>query len=167
MKPFSVFILIIFIITACKDDNKQASVTSTTIQTAIEKVRLTSLKGEPIDLKLYKGKAVFINFWATWCTPCVLEMPAIRNAMDSLKNEDIEFLFASDESAEEIEGFEKKYSYHFSYYRSNNIEELGIMTLPTTFIFDKNGKQVYSEIGYHNWDNRSNLDMLLKFAKGE
>lgn len=163
MKIFSTLFLIVFVTAGCKD-NQQTSNTSTTSHSDIEKVKLTSLKGEPIDLRKYRGKAVFINIWATWCTPCVQEMPTIRNAMDSLRNKDIEFLFASDESAEEIEDFEKKVGYRFNYYRADNIEELGIMTLPTTYIYDKNGKQVYSEIGYHDWNEGKNFDMLLKYS---
>lgn len=162
MKIFSILFFIVLITGNCR--NNQAS-NAGTGQIEIEKVKLTNLKGESIDLKQFKGKVLFINFWATWCKPCVLEMPTIRKAMDSLKNENIEFLFASDESAEEIESFEKKYSFHFNYFKANNIEELAIMVLPTTFIFDKNGKQVFSEAGYRDWSDTKNIGMLLNLAK--
>lgn len=163
MKIFLILFFIVLISANCK--NNQTSNIPATGQIEIKKVKLTSLKGESIDLEQFKGKVVFINFWATWCKPCVLEMPTIRNAMDSLRNENIEFLFASDESAVEIEGFEKKYGYRFNYYRADNIEELAIMVLPTTFIFDKNGKQIYSEVGYHDWNETKNLDILLNLVK--
>ena len=164
MKILSILFFIVLITANCKND-KQASHTPATGKTEIERVRLTSLKGESIDLGQFKGKVVFINFWATWCKPCVLEMPTIRNAMDSLRNENIEFLFASDESAGEIESFEKKYGYSFNYFRADNFEELAIMVLPTTVIFDKNGKQAYSEVGYHDWNETRNFDILLKLVK--
>ena len=163
MKIFSILFFIALITANCR--NNQTSTIPATGQIEIEKVKLTGLDGESIDLKQFKGKVVFLNFWATWCKPCVLEMPTIRNAMDSLKNENIEFLFASDESAEEIENFEKTHGYRFNYYRADNLEELAIMILPTTFIFDKNGNQVYSETGYHDWNETKNFDMLLKLVR--
>lgn len=163
MKIFSILFFIVLITANCR--NNQTSNIPAKGQIEIEKINLTGLKGESIDLKQFKGKVVFVNFWATWCKPCVLEMPTIRNAMDSLRNENVEFLFASDESAEEIENFEKTHGYRFNYYRAVNIEELAIMILPTTFIFDKNGKQVYSEAGYHDWSETNNFDMLLKLVR--
>lgn len=163
MKIFSILFFIVLITANCK--NNRTSNIPATGQIEIEKVKLTSLKGESIDLKQFKGKTVFLNFWASWCKPCVLEMPTIKNAMDSLRNNNIEFLFASDETVEEIESFEKNYGYHFNYYRANNLEELEIMLLPTTFIFDKNGKQVYSEAGYHDWNDPKNLDLLINLAR--
>ena len=158
-----IFLFFIFLIPAC--NTTPAKRQGLDLVTDILKIRLTTLEDTPIDLSKYKGKTVFINFWATWCKPCVLEMPTIRNAMDSLRNENIEFLFASDENVEDIKSFENMYGYHFNYYRADNIEELAIMVLPTTFIFDKNGKRVYSEAGYHDWNEPKNFDMLLKLAK--
>ena len=160
-------ILSVFIITACKDPEKQESKPVSLSQTAIEKVKLTSLNGELIDMKQYNGKTVFINFWATWCKPCIEEMPTIRKAMDLLKNEKIEFVFASNEAMEEIQTFETEHRYGFNYTMVGNLEGLDIIGLPTTFIFDKGGKQVFSEMGYRKWDDKANIDLLLKIAKPE
>ena len=159
--------LLVFIITACNDPEKQESKPVSLSQTAIEKVKLTSLKGELIDMKQYNGKTVFINFWATWCKPCVEEMPTIKKAKELLKDEKIEFLFASDEATKEIQAFENENNYGFYYTRAGNIEQLNIIGLPTTFIFDKDGKQVFSEMGYRKWDDKANVDLLLKIAKPE
>lgn len=164
IKPLA---LLVFIITACNDSKKQESKPVSFSQIEVEKVKLTSLAGKPIEMKQYKGKTVFINFWATWCKPCLEEMPTIKKAMDILKNEKIEFLFASDESTEEIRAFETEHSYGLYYTRAGNIEELNIIGLPTTFIFDKDGKQVFSEMGYRKWDDKANIDLLLKIAKPE
>ncbi|HET9433873.1 MAG TPA: TlpA disulfide reductase family protein [Chitinophagaceae bacterium] len=158
---------VVFIITACNDSKKQESKPVSFSQIEVEKVKLTSLAGKPIEMKQYKGKTVFINFWATWCKPCLEEMPTIKKAMGFLEDEKIEFLFASDESTEEIHAFETEHSYGLYYTRAGNIEELNIIGLPTTFIFDKDGKQVFSEMGYRKWDDKANIDLLLKIAKPE
>jgi thiol-disulfide isomerase/thioredoxin len=168
MKLFNkpLFVLL-FIAASCSDSKKQEPKSISTFQAEIEKVKLTSLKGMTIDMKQYNGKAVFINFWATWCKPCREEMPTIKKAMDLFKDEKIEFLFASDESTEEIQAFETEHSYGFNYTRAANMEDLNIIGLPTTFIFDKDGKQVFSEMGYRKWDDKANIDLLLKIARPE
>jgi thiol-disulfide isomerase/thioredoxin len=155
------FLVIFFVVllTGCKD-NKEKS--SSPVPTQIEKVKITTLNNEPIKLDKYKGKTVLINFWATWCKPCVQEMPTLKNAIDSLKGQEIEFLFASDESEEDILAFEKQMGYQLNYVKAENINELGIMGLPTTFVFDKNGNQAFSEMGYLKWDDQANLDLLIE-----
>ena len=166
MKLFIKSLIVLLVVAAsCSEPGKQKSKAISSSQTEIEDVKLTSLQGMAIDMKQYKGKPVFMNFWATWCKPCIDEMPTIKNAMDHFKEEKIEFLFASDESAEEIQAFETEHRYGFNYARVGNMEDLNIIVLPTTFIFDKDGKQVFSEAGYRKWDDKANIDLLLKIAK--
>jgi len=163
---FNLFLLLL-LATACKVPKKKESQSSTIPPTEIEKIKLSSLNGEPIDMTQYTGKTVFVNFWATWCQPCIEEMPTIRKAKDSLKDKNIEFLFASDETPEQIKNFESEHHYGFNYVTVGNTEDLNILGLPTTFIFEKNGKRVFSEIGYRKWDDKTNIDLLLKIAKPE
>jgi thiol-disulfide isomerase/thioredoxin len=163
-------ILIIFIslITpACREQKLKDEKTEPASRTGIEKVRLTSLNGQVVDLNNYKTKTVFINFWATWCKPCIEEMPTIKNAMNSFKGKNIEFLFASDETRDEIQRFEAAHDYNLNYLIAGNMEELNIMGLPTTFIFNKNGKLVFSEMGYRKWDNPANIDLIKKITDQE
>ena len=166
MKLFHLIsLLIFFVIIGCNDSEKNEP--GSTLQTEIEKVNLTNLKGEPIDFKKYKGKVVFVNFWATWCKPCIEEMPTIKNAMNSFKSKSIEFLFASDETRDEIQGFEAVHNYNLNYLIAGNMEELNIIGLPTTFIFNKNGKLVFSEMGYRKWDDPANIDLIMKIVDQE
>ena len=154
-------------ITACKDISKEKPDAGESLQTTIDKVKLISLNGQPVDMKQYKGKTILINFWATWCKPCLEEMPSIKKAKEIMKNENIEFLFASNETAGEIEVFNKEHDYGFNYVIAGNLEELNIMGLPTTFIFNTDGKLVFSEMGYRKWDDKTNIDLILKIAKQE
>ena len=150
-----------------KENNKVEQVILNRPASELDKIKLTNLDNSAVDLKQYKGKTIFINFWATWCKPCIEEMPTIKKAMDLFKDEKIEFLFASDESAEEIQAFESGHNYGFYFTRAGNIDHLNIIGLPTTFIFDKEGKQVFSEMGYRKWDDKTNIDLLLKIIKPE
>ena len=166
MKLFSGTLILIFVfVTACKDSKKSESKPKASLQTEIEKVKLTNLKGESIDMKQYKGKTVFVNFWASWCGPCIAEMPSLKNAKDSLQNEKIEFLFASDESKEEIETFSSQHEYDFKYVRAQSLEELNITGLPTTFIFNPEGKMVFSEMGARQWNSPESIALIKKIIK--
>lgn len=118
----------------------------------------------PVDLERFKGKVVFINVWATWCAPCVREMPSISRAKQKLGDEKVEFLFASNESKEEIEEFIKENHFDIHFVRLENFEEMTITALPTTFIFDAEGELVYSESGFRQWDDSSSLELISRIA---
>lgn len=163
---FKINFLFLIIICACKNANetneaskKQKEISQQKIP--ITQIYLNDLKGQPIDLEKYKGKTVFINFWATWCKPCREEMPSIQEAMKILKDEKVEFLFASDESADQIEEFKATNEYSFNYVKVESLSELNIMGLPTTFIFNPNGELIFSEMGYRKWNDKDNIDLIL------
>jgi|SRR5688572_17967531 len=168
MNIFSKLGLFFFLgIIACKDVTKHKPDSTESVQTTIDEVKLISLTDQPIDMKQYKDKTVFINFWATWCKPCLEEMPSIQKAMDTLSNENIIFLFASEETSDQIEDFKRSHSYPFQLVRVENLAELNIMALPTTFIFNKQGNRVFSEMGYRKWDDKTNIDLITKIARQE
>ncbi len=158
-------IALLFGIGGCVGDNRDKSDSHTEENLEIGKIALKDLNDHVINLKEYKGKIIFINFWATWCKPCLEEMPSIQKAQEILKDKNIVFLFASDELAEQIENFKSEYDYNFNYVRTENLAELNILALPTTFIFDIHGKLVFNEMGYRKWDDKTNIDLILKIAK--
>lgn len=80
----------------------------------LDSFQLKTLQGEAIDMNAYRGKTVFINVWASWCRPCVQEMPTIASAMEKVKDEDIIFLFASSEELEEIAAFRDHRAFPFN-----------------------------------------------------
>lgn len=156
---FSLSVVLLFI--GCKEANKDKPVTILPDKT-FEKVKLADLKGNSFSLKQYAGKTIFLNFWATWCKPCIAEMPTIEKAQNILNKEEVIFLMASSEATEEIDAFRKAHNFNFNYCLIQNSEELGIQSLPTTYIFNSEGKLVFSESGYRKWDEKSNIDTILK-----
>ncbi len=148
-----------------KEKNKDEQFVPTIVESETDKIKLTDLDSKPIDLNQYRGKTIFINFWATWCKPCLQEMPSIQKAQEQLKNENIVYLFASDEAVEQIEKFKTNHQYPFHYVRAENMEALNIMALPTTYIFNPQGKLVFSEMGYRKWDDKNNIDLLINIGK--
>jgi len=159
-----VFGLIFLLFLGCGKANKTESRSSDDL---ISKIMLVDLKGNSVNLSSYKGKAVFINFWATWCKPCILEMPTLVRAQEKFKNANIVFLFASNEEPDQIMKFQDKHSYDFNYVRVENLEELNIQALPTTYIFNPAGKLEFSEAGYRTWDAADNIEMISKIINHE
>ena len=155
---------LLFGLLGCNGQSKDKPVPVIRQDWEFDRVKLTDLKRRPIDLKQYQGKTIFINFWATWCKPCIEEMPSIKKAQNILRNEDLVFLLASGENVEEIDAFRNAHDYKFNYARIENSEELGIQVLPTTFIFNPEGELIFSEQGNRKWDEKNNIDMILKIA---
>lgn len=129
-------------------------------ETEIEKVKLTELNGAEINLADFEGKAVFINFWATWCGPCIKEMPTIEKAQAALKDKDVVFLMASNEDVDEIREFTERRPLDLRFVRLLNMEELNIPALPTTFIYDREGTLKFSETGTRDWSKPENIKLI-------
>ncbi len=166
---YKLAVIILICLMSCnekaKEKDKDEQVVTAIIESETDKIKVTDLDSKAIDLNQYKGKTIFINFWATWCKPCLQEMPSIQQAQELLKNEDIVFLFASDEAVEQIEQFKTTHPYPFHYVRAENMEALNIMALPTTYIFSPEGKLVFSEMGFRKWDDKDNIDLLMNIIK--
>ena len=145
----------------CSSKNKEKN----TIR--LDDIKLSTLSGEKIDMEEFKGKTVFINFWATWCKPCVQEMPTINSAQSMFNDNDVVFLFASNEEIDRINAFSTKHPYEFRYVKLENMEELKIQALPTTFIFDSDGELQFSETGFRMWDEQTNIDLISKIKNHE
>lgn len=129
---------------------------------------MTDLKGEEVNLSDFQGKVIFINFWATWCPPCVGEMPGIQTLYDKYKdNPDIKFVIFSNENPETIKSFIQKKEYTFPVYYSDKTPpaEFATEAIPATFLISKTGKITIKEIGASNWGGEKMfgiVDDLLK-----
>jgi len=114
------------------------------------------LDGKKVSLADYKGKVVLLNIWATWCAPCVAEMPSMEKLYQELKDEDFELLAVSvDESGVEVvTPFMKKHKLSFPVLldTQGDIKSLYQLTgIPESFIMDKDGIIVEKVIGPRDW----------------
>ena len=138
---------------------------NSTSKKAINGIVLRNLDDQTIDLATYKGKTIFLNFWATWCKPCITEMPSIERAKQILSNENFVFLAASDESFDKIRKFKEKHEVTFLFVRlESGLESQNIYSLPTTFVFSPEGELVINEVGAKVWDSPQELEKLQKFS---
>ena len=157
------FILILGIL-GCNRAEKGNPLPGSEINTDIPKVSLMDLQEQPIPLEKYKGKTVFLNFWASWCKPCIEEMASLEQAQNQLANKGVVFLLASNESIAQINEFSISHGYKLDFVHVNNFDALNIQALPTTFIFDAKGKLVFSEMGARNWNENANINLILNIT---
>lgn len=118
---------------------------------------LSDLAGQPYRLSAQRGKVVLINFWATWCPPCVAEMPRLQRAWLQLKGEPFSLVaVALDEQVTTVERFAKNHTYlTFKVLVDDymNAAKMWPMRgLPTTFIIDKRGYVAYIVNGAQAWE---------------
>lgn len=159
-------VLFLFLFSAgCNNANKTKPSANKEETFTISKVKLTDLSGQPVDLSQFEGKVVFINFWATWCKPCIAEMPSLQRMTQKLKDENIIFLFASDETTEEIRQFKNSNNYPMIFVKTESLADMNIMGLPTTLIFDANGIFSFSELGARDWDKEESLALIKKIIQ--
>lgn len=128
---------------------------------------LLTMSGSPANLEDFKGEVIFLNFWATWCPPCIAEMPGIQTLYDQYKERDIAFVMISlDEDVGKARRFLKNRAFTFGSYRLNG-NRPGIFRssiIPTTYVIDKEGRLASKKEGMANYNTnrfKNFLDALL------
>ena len=124
----------------------------------------------PVHLADYKGKVVFLNFWATWCEPCREEMPGMERLHRAYKDRGLVVLAVSRDSqgASVVNPFVKKFGLTFPVALDPKMavrERYGVWAVPSTFIIDRAGKRVLFANGSREWDSKSAhalMESLLK-----
>ena len=130
---------------------------------------LKDINGEHVNLKDHKGKVIFINLWATWCPPCVGEMPEIQKLYDKFKdNDDVAFFLITNDSFEKIKSFINKRAYSFPVYKelSQTPIPFRVKSIPTTFVIDKEGKLVIKKTGAANWGGSKTIKIINELLDG-
>jgi len=125
------------------------------------KTSFVDLYENNLDLSVYKGKRIVINYWATWCGPCIKEMPTIKRAEEILEDYGYIFLLVSDETISKISKFKNDRNFDFNFLKSiESYETLGIYSMPTSYIFDENGKIIETIVGAIEWDSEEMINKL-------
>jgi thiol-disulfide isomerase/thioredoxin len=131
--------------------------------------KLSRLDGSAIKLADYRGKVIVINFWATWCGPCQVEMPLFEKTIAKYKDEkDVVFLaLNTDEDRELVRLFLKDKKYNLPIAYAENLDQhYGVEAIPTTLIFDRQGQVSYRQAGFNpNGDFVALLSEKIEEAK--
>ncbi len=145
-------ILLALLLNSCISKQDQAQETDTEKVASTEHdLSFTKLDGSKVQLASLKGKVVLINFWATWCPPCIREMPSLQSLYEKYRqNPNVEFLVVEvDNKPELAKRFIEDKGYTFPVYSPDDIlpETLLGQAIPTTVVLDKAGEIVIRHEG--------------------
>ena len=126
-------------------------------------------KGEPLPNRQLQGEVVLLNVWATWCAPCVAEMPGLNSLYQQLDSKKVYFLMVSvDQEFEKAVAFRDKKGYKFPIYRLGQLpEQLRSNTIPSTYVIDSKGQLRFKHQGMAQYDTPAFREMLLQMVAEE
>ncbi|MTI30232.1 TlpA family protein disulfide reductase [Xanthovirga aplysinae] len=127
-------------------------------------MQLKDMSGKQISLEDLKGKVIFMNLWASWCSPCIKEMPSIQALYDKTDRDKVAFVMLSlDENDEKAEKFIKKRGFTFPVYRLTKNELPGLyqtQAIPTTYVISPKGKLLVRHQGMADYSSQDMVDFI-------
>ena len=129
---------------------------------------MKDINGNRVSMEQFRGKVIFLNLWATWCPPCIAEMPGIHELYKDVKGDNVEFIMLSlDQSFDKAKEFRKKKEYGFNIYHP--AAPLPAMynsgAIPTTYIIDTEGNLAMTHQGMGDFDTKEFREFLKKLQE--
>ncbi len=127
-----------------------------------------TLDGEDVPLidSDLESKVLFLNLWATWCLPCLEEMPAMASLYEEFSDQGLAMVAVSNEDPEVVRQFLEEHPYPFTILldpEDTLTLRLEVMALPTTFIVDRQGRIALQQLGSYDWDSPGMIDQFRPF----
>lgn len=174
------FVIMVILLVACgntrnKENEKEQNIATQEVSqveaSQTPDITFKDEAGKTVSLRSLKGKVVFINFWATWCPPCIREMPSIDELKDSFKeSDDIMFLMVDvDNKMEKSSAFMQENDYDLPVYvpASNIPSDFLRGAIPTTVIIDKKGEMVARMEGGRNYRDPQIIKALKELVEDD
>ena len=127
-------------------------------------MELTDLSGTPLDCSPFSGEVLVLNFWATWCAPCVAEMPSLQGLQERTSDLGVQLALVTREPAEVVQKFVEKQGLGLPVYLLTGETPTCFESraIPATFILDRAGMIVMRHFGAAKWD----ADAVVTFIRG-
>ena len=127
---------------------------------------LVSMSGEGLDFESLEGRVILVNFWATWCPPCVAEMPSMQELYADYGDR-VAFVFIARDEHDRVTEFltRKNLELPVYYERTAPPVKLATSSLPTTYLIDSEGMIRVEKVGAADWNSkkvRSLLDQMIQ-----
>jgi len=127
-----------------------------------------TIDGEDVPLidSDLESKVLFLNLWATWCLPCLEEMPAMASLYEEFSDQGLAMVAVSNEDPEVVRQFLEEHPYPFTILldpEDTLTLRLEVMALPTTFIVDRQGRIALQQLGSYDWDSPGMIDQFRPF----
>jgi thiol-disulfide isomerase/thioredoxin len=125
---------------------------------------LSTVDGQQVSLEQYRGKVVFLNFWATWCIPCREEMPALEQLHQTYQAQDLAILSIDlKESADQVKAFFLKHSLSFPALLDQNgsvFRDYLVAGMPTTYLIGRDGTMLARGVGGRDWTRAEAIQLI-------
>ena len=125
---------------------------------------LATLQGPSMTLEDYQGSLILLNFWATWCAPCVMEMPSMQTLYDTFGDDGLEVVAVNvQEDRDVVAAFIEEHELSFPVLldtSGNTSFDYAVRGLPTSFLIGRDGQLLGSKIGFHLWDEPDVLETI-------
>jgi thiol-disulfide isomerase/thioredoxin len=130
---------------------------------------LLNIDGQQVSLQQYRGKVVFLNFWATWCIPCREEMPALERLHQTYQVQDLAIISIDlKESADQVKTFFQKHGLSFPSLLDSNgtvFRDYLVAGMPTTYLIDRDGTLLARGVGGRDWTRAEALQLIQELLK--
>ncbi len=134
-------------------------------------LKLETLDGKSLDLKDELGKVVLVQFWATYCTPCRVEMPSMNKLIKKLEADKVPFKIIAvnmGETKAEVQKFVDAVKPEFTILldsKGENVQAWNVFAAPSNFVIDTKGKIRYTLYGGVEWDSEEITKAIKDLAK--
>ncbi len=134
---------------------------------------LMTMDNKKVSLKDFKGKYIFLNFWATWCGPCIDEMPSMERLYQKFKTrKNFAMLAVSIDKggAEVVEKFKAENKFTFTVLLDRDSEvagAYGVMGIPSTYLIDPQGHVINRAVGARDWSAKDSIEYFEKMLGGK
>ena len=131
-------------------------------------IKFVDEDGEEQSLKQFRGKVILLSFWASWCAPCLEELPSFEQLKNSINNDDFEILAINvdedrDNALEFIAKVWDKNDISFASYYDKDLSSartLNIEAIPANYVIDKNGREAFNSNGYFDWSSEQSQELI-------